>query len=538
MFPEPVPGRPDAETRLAYFAENTLQFITDGGEKLPAVLDLAEPRMRVNRPTLFGGKINPFTGRLIPGPPEDKRVLYIELSYPFKEKPASITIVPPMDEKGLPRVSIGFICYHQGVPVVDFRNLTPKNVLQLDWEDPWYSAFTKKQLRRSLQSGMRAFLYIEPYEVRHEILVRVKDMMNWIEFDIRGNEFIEEDEFNPVKEKITDFFMARENVIIDGKKHKPILDRSAYVESSMLRSRFIEIPEKVPLNTAMVGVVITYLTDGIPDEVLTEWELFSDRVQSVTGGMTDPAGPFPYTLTPDDSVLHWKNHLKKYTIPTVNRISVDDSHRGFHVPLFSLGCLVAFFALCVGAYRRKADAKPYKLHLVLVALCVLAGIALSSYARIPLGSSARAAAISEEDGQAIALTLLENIYRAFDFRDEEDIYDRLAISVSGDLLTDIYLQNKKSMVIEQAGGAQAKVKGVDVLEVDIRESANNPRAIDMRTSWSVLGQVGHWGHVHTRQNVNEAILTLAVSEGAWKLVDMELIEERRVDPNGSTERSE
>ena len=382
MFSEPIPGRPDAATRLHYFAENTLQLITGSGEKLPANLDLAEPRMRVNRPTLFGGKINPYTGRPVPGPPKDKRVLYIELSYPFKQQPTSITIIPPVDEKGLPRASIGFICYHQGVPVVDFRNLTPKNVLQLDWDDPWYSAFTKKQLRRSLQSGMRAFLYIEPYEVRHEILVRVKDMMSWIDFDIRGSEFIEEDEFNAVREKITDFFMNRENVIIDGERHKPILDRSAYVESSMLRSRFIEIPERVPLNTAMVGVVITYLTDGIPGEVMTEWDLFSDRVQSVTGGMTDPAGPFPYTLTPDDNVLHWKNHLKKYTIPTVNRIAVDDSHRGFHVPLFSLICLAVLLGLSVLAYRRKADSKPYTIYLVLIAIAVLAGIALRSEERL------------------------------------------------------------------------------------------------------------------------------------------------------------
>ncbi len=53
-----------------------------------------------------------------------------------------------------------------------------------------------------MQSGVRTYLYIEPYEVRHEILVRVKDMMTWMDFDLRGDEFIEEDEFNPVREKV------------------------------------------------------------------------------------------------------------------------------------------------------------------------------------------------------------------------------------------------------------------------------------------------------------------------------------------------
>ena len=50
------------------------------------------------------------------------------------------------------------------------------------------------------------------------------------------------------------------------------------------------------------------------------------------------------------------------------------------------------------------------------------------------------------------------------------MYDRLAISVSGDLLEDIYLQNRKSMVIEQAGGAQAKVKKVEILNAVAEET--------------------------------------------------------------------
>ena len=46
----------------------------------------------------------------------------------------------------------------------------------MDWEDPWYSRFENKALKRWQQSGMMTFLYIEPFEVRHETLVRVKDM--------------------------------------------------------------------------------------------------------------------------------------------------------------------------------------------------------------------------------------------------------------------------------------------------------------------------------------------------------------------------
>jgi len=530
FFPEPIPGRPGSEDRIQAFADTGFQVITDTGKKLPAQLDLVEPRMRVERPSPFAGSINPYTRQRIPGPPEDKRVLYVELSYPFEGKPKSLTFIPPVDENGFPKTSIGFLCYHGGVPVVDFRQLTDRNTLHLDWDDPWYSVFEKKALKRTLQSGMRTYLYIEPYEVRHEILVRVKDMMTWMDFDLGGDEYIEEDEFNPVREKVAQFFMDREKVLIDGKQGKPILDRTAYVESSILRSRFIEIPERVPLNTAMIGIVITYLTDGIPGEVVTQWDLFSKRIQKVTARMTDPAGPFPYDLSPDDNVLKWTNYLKTYTIPTVEKIMVDETHRGIAVPLGSLACVVLLLPFAFSAFSRSRKSQPVKVQFSIILILVIGTVVLFPRWHVSVGSSARVSRISEEDSKAITLSLLKNVYRAFDFREEEDVYDKLAISVSGDLLKDVYLQSRQSMIIEQAGGAHAKVKQVEVLETDVKQSKKQKGALDVRTKWTAVGSVGHWGHIHTRQNVYDAILTLAVVDGSWKISGIELLEEKRVDP--------
>lgn len=530
LFSEPISGRPGLEERIQAFAESGFQVVTDSGEKLSAKFDLAEPRLRVHRPSPFAGSINPYTRQRVPGPPDDKRVLYAELTYKFNGKPESLNFIPPADENGLPRASIGFLCYHKGVPVVDFRQLTDSNILHLDWDDPWYSVFEKKALKRTLQSGVRTYLYIEPYEVRHEILVRVKDMMTWMDFDLRGSEYIEEDEFNTVRQKIADFFMAREKVLIDGKHLKPILDRTAYVESSMMRSRFIEVPERVPLNTAMIGIVITYLTDGIPQEVVTEWDLFSERIQKVTARMTDPAGPFPYDLSPDDNVLKWTNYLKKYTIPTVDKTMVAETHRGVAVPLGSLICVLLLLPFSLITYRRLKKSEPVKVHATIVLILVISIIALLPRWHVSIGNSAQARLISKDDGKTIVQNLLKNVYRSFDFREEEDVYDKLAISVSGALLNDVYLQSRKSMIIEQAGGAQAKVKQTEVLDVDVKESRKQKGALDVRTNWTAIGSVGHWGHIHTRQNVYDAILTLIVEDGSWKISDIELLEEKRVDP--------
>jgi len=530
FFGRPIPGRPGNRERAAIFAREKFQVITDTGQVLPAEFSLVEPRMRIERPSPFAGTINPYTRQSIPGPPEDKRVLYAELIYPFEGQPKSLTFVPPLDEKGLPQVSIGFLCYHLNVPVVDFRHLSSRNTLHLDWEDPWYSEFEAKQLKRTLQSGVRTYLYIEPYEVRQEILVRVKDLMAWMDIELRGSEWIEEDEFNPLRERVGRFFLERENVRIDGERRKPILDRTAFVESSMLRSRFMEIPERVPLNTAMIGVIITYLTEGIPQEVTAEWNLFSDRVRKVTAQMTDPAGPFPYDLEPDDNVLKWTNYLKTYTIPTVKRVEVGSQHRGVAVPIASAICFVLLAPVGWEVRNRRRSGKGTKPMLGTAVALVVGTLVLIPVLQVPVGR-ARASQIEEEDAKAILHSLLENVYRAFDFREESDVYDKLAISASGDLLADIYLEHRRSMSIQQAGGAQGKVTDIQILGAVVEDSEEHEGALDFRAQWTILGTVGHWGHIHTRRNRYEAILTLAPVDGAWKLTDLELIEEKRVDPS-------
>jgi hypothetical protein len=331
FFEEKNIKRPPLAKRLEQFSDKDFQLVTDTGKKLQAELKLVEPRMRKERPSPFAGMINPFTRQPIPGPPEDRRVLYAELVYSFKNKPESLMIFPPLDDKGINRASIGFITYHKRVPIIDFRYLSEPSTITFDWEDPWYSFFDKKALKRWQKGGVMSFLYIEPFEVRHEVLARVKDLA--------ACEFIEADENEKLKKQVGDFFLQRDNVLIDGKKLRPILDRTAFVKYSLTGSTFLQQPERIPVNTAMVGVIITYLTDSIPQEVTVEWDLWSDRVQKVPTSAIDPAGPFPSYITPDDNVHVWKNFLKQYTIPTVENIAVTDSVTSFGLPLGSVVCL-------------------------------------------------------------------------------------------------------------------------------------------------------------------------------------------------------
>jgi len=532
LFPKPIPGRPGLAKRQKIFADRVLQVIADQDKKLPVTFNLVEPRRRIERPSPLVGMLNPYTRQPVPGPPEDKRVLYAELVYPFTHQPVSLTFIPPLDEKSkISKVAIGFFTYHEGVLINDFRFLSEPSTLTLDWRDPWYSEFDKKALKRWQRGSIMSFLYIEPFEVRHEILARVKDLEAWIDLGLRGDEFIEADENEPLKKRVGQFFLKRDNTLIDGKQLRPILDRTAFVKYSMTGSIFLEQPEQLPINTAMVGIIITYLTDGIPKQVKNQWDLWSDRIQKVPADAIDPAGPFPSYLTPDDNVLTWNNFLKTYQMPTVARIVLDESLTTMKIPVASVLCLLAVVPLGWQIGKRRKNARSIGLLVGLAMVLIAAGVGLYPFLRVAVVKPAvLAPQMTDKDAITVLDSLLKNIYRSFDFREENDVYDRLATSVSGDLLSEIYLQNRKSMVVTQAGGARARVKAVEILAVNVKPLVDHPLGRLFHAKWTATGTVGHWGHIHTRKNQYEANISVEPVGGAWKITGLELLEEKRIDP--------
>jgi len=442
-----------------------------------------------------------------------------------------LTIIPPLDEQyKISKVPIGFMTYHNRVPINDFRYLSGPSKVTLDWADPWYSTFDKKALKRWQRGGVMSFLYIEPYEVRHEVLARVKDLSAWIDLGLRGDEFIEADENEALKKRVGEFFLKKDKVLIDGKQLRPILDRTSFVKYAMTGSTFLVQPEQLPINTAMVGVIITYLTKGIPQEVTNTWNLWSDRIQKVPADAIDPAGPFPSYVTPDENVLTWKNFLKTYQIPTVTQIELDESLTTMKIPLASVLCLLAMLPLALQIRKRRQNAKPVGLHIGLVIFFMAGSALLYPLLKVAVAKPpVMAPKMTDKDAVFVLNSLLKNIYRSFDFREEEDVYDRLATSVSGDLLSEIYLQNRKSLVVTQAGGARARVKEVEILDVDVNHLDDRPLGLLFRATWTAMGSVGHWGHIHIRKNQYEANIIVEPVDSAWKIISLELLEEKRID---------
>jgi hypothetical protein len=492
----------------------------EGGEPIRGQLVQVVPRRRVRRDEITGEPLPPVSD-------EEEIVVFVELAYPLTGRPPVLSLKPPTEVGGaFARANIGFVVYHMGIPVNDFRYLGGEESLDLDWEDPWYTQFRNRNLWRKYRAPVHGFLYVDHFEVRKEIIARPRDLQQWIDLGLEGEEIIPAADQAAIKEKVAAFLADRNPVTIDGKRIEPVLDRIHFVRRSLRTTGVVDPPEDLPIFSATLGVIFAYPITGLPQEVSMEWELFSPRIQQVPTVATDEAGGLPYTVSPDDPVLVWKNFLKNPSSAALIDLAPPPEPARLTVPVVSAVCFLLVGGLAVSALRA-SDKRPWPT-LAGGVLLIAVGIVLFPYTRVTVRSPlAGAAAVGGQDAQVILTGLLRNVYRAFDFREEGVIYDTLERSATGDLLTQIYLETRRALELKNQGGARAKVTDVEMLSAETTNLSDEVGFVTQCT-WNVAGSVGHWGHIHQRRNQYEAVFTVKPIDGVWKITELELVSEERL----------
>ena len=500
-------GEVPLERRLADFFSRDLAILADG-EALEGFVVRMGPETRVTR--------DPVTGEpLLSDEEEPEIVVAVTLIYPFEQLPQSLTLAAPSVTGA---ASIGFVLYHRGVAVNDFRFLASGYTVELDWDDPWYSSFSTRALRRQYFSPMTGFLYIEPFEVRKEIIVRPKDVQRWTDLGLEGVDVITPEMQDAVKAGIVEFLGKHFPVTIDGQAVEGTIDRVNFLDRT-LRSSVVVDGQDIDMLPAAVGVIYVFPTGGLPQLVEMNWDLFSERMQLVPAATVDQAGPLPIFLEPESSMLRWDNFLKFPEMPTLVDIQRPPSllQRLTRWSRWAFGILaLVLLAHSIRGWRSGLRPPAAGLTATVISLGLAVG---SAYA----WQSVR---VDSERLQALTGDLLHNVYRAFDYRGEEAVYDVLARSVAGELLAEVYLETRKGLELANQGGAQVKVKDIEMLETRLAGADGN--ALNVEARWNVSGSVGHWGHVHQRVNGYHADVTIEERDGSWKLTGLEILQEERL----------
>ena len=277
-------GSEDEEQRRQEFFNRQLALLTSDNSALTGEVVAIGPSRKVLR-----DRIN---GTPLPIQEDAPQIIRATVRYHFEPgvRPQQLQFRSPAAG------DIGFVVYHNEVAVNDFRYLRNGYILILDWQDPWYSHFASRQLRRQYYAPMSGFIYVEPFEVRKEIIARPKDLQRWIDLGLDGKSVIPVDMQAEIKLKVAEFLAQHQPVSIDGELREGILDSVNFLERTLTSSRVIDPPVPLSVDAAILGVIFVYPQKGLPQLVTMDWDIWDERIVSVPVSAVDQAGPLPSFL--------------------------------------------------------------------------------------------------------------------------------------------------------------------------------------------------------------------------------------------------
>jgi len=315
------------------------------------------------------------------------------------------------------------------------------------------------------------------------------------------------------------FLRERFTVRVDGVEVRPLL------QSHML----IQNPDPSVDMTFLNGSMVIGLK-GKPRQINFGWRIFDHPREyqgptvalRVSGYGLDEN----FTLTEETPEAIW------YPPQIAAAADLPPESPSLSLPLASLLALLGMLWLLLR--ERRASPQPVAAWTYLAVGAVLA-LVLLPIARVELSPDAwLGPPLSAPQARAIFEALHRNVYRAFDYKNESDVYDALAESVEGPLLDQLYGEVYESLVRTDEIGAIGRVKAVRVIasEVAFPEGQRGDR-LQVRCHWRISGMLKHWGHSHVRSSEYYAWYSLRRSDGRWRISAVDMLDQQRVAAQGT-----
>jgi len=383
-------------------------------------------------------------------------------------------------------------------------------------------AGSRRLAPKIVDAPIQSFLAIEPFEIRHEIQFQLRDMLTEVTPTLRRGRFVEIAQQHEVLSQLSELAERHATLEIDGEPATGLIDRANFLTVDLQGVLPRQEAVREPVDEALVGVTLVYLTPSVPEEVALNWDAVFDLAETIPATVIDPESSRPLMLSAEQPTLQWKNELLDDPIPTITEVAVEPAQ--LPVPLASLPFFAIAMALGVSTWRSRHRVLSFAAVRVTLAAAILVGPVAQVAIALPLSVGGVS---SENTARRILASVLPNVYRALEFRSEAAAYDRLAVAVTGETLTDVYLEHRRSLVMEERGGARARVDAVEVTDVrDVEPRGDG--GFDAVASWMVGGNVTHFGHRHFRQNSYDAMVSVAPVDGVWKIRTIEVLGEERV----------
>lgn len=371
----------------------------------------------------------------------------------------------------------------------------------------------------------QAYLYLEPFQARVEVLFDSPTVLSWLNITATPSTVVTGQMQQDVVTQMTGMAQNWCKLRADESAMNGQLTGVAFVKGEPGRTLPMEAGASVPAGELMVGLLFEFTIPGSPAQLELHWNSFKAPFERLPLTIFFANSSETMELSPTLQVARWENkgRLPKpkplAEVPTIPRPYV------YQIPLPMI--LWVLFGLVIFVYMEVKDKKfPGGFAPFLASWLIGIGVTYNMRLSITDPFAVKAAEVKTvEEGSRIVQPLLRNVYRAFDYRTESDIYDRLDRSVHGELLRTLYLQTVQALTLDGSEGARVHVTD---LSVNIDKVTPAPEGFVAEGEWTALGTVGHWGHQHQRVNRYKAKLTVQPIESEWKITGLEVLEERRL----------
>ncbi len=356
--------------------------------------------------------------------------------------------------------------------------------------------------------------------------------LHWTGLDAKEFPFLEDDDFDAACDRVADFLLTNAPLAIDGIDVRPIVDDLEFQEAGQGNDF-----------TDYVLVLARYGVKGIPQQIEFNWLRYDtednyplDAAFLIFAARDD----FQiFKLREDDPTKLWVREGARAVVdPDAFAPGIIETPWSFPEPP---GWVFLIFGVGVAAlvkFRMRSLKLVKAVGLAIVITGVFAVVYFAA-AQLKLSGPARIALPQEAEAIALFETLHRNIYRAFDYEDEIEIYDALARSLTPELIDSVYGEIYRSMKMQlelETEEIACTIRSVRLLETtpEFPEAPAEAR-FSVLARWQVIGTVRHWGHGHWRTNGYEARYEVRWSEtDGWRIASVEILGQDRVDDGRET----
>ena len=440
-----------------------------------------------------------------------------EIEYAFAAPPEFLTIQQDISDENFIFPSEMKMMLHQaGTELTYTESLRPgiAETIRFDWDQPplsedasdeaweaWFEQQRQATLGITSYSSVYSFIYVEPSEVRHEVLIPLASLKTFLPLQHTDPAFLDVAEQEAVRQLIREWLQDKNPTSINGTAVEAEFSRIDFYGLDLKDFAKQAEERRVSLANGRVGIIITYRPPSdMVREVSLAWDTFNSTLRKIQSVVIPPSAEvtqfeFSRFNTEEDNAFQWS--AKPDDLPEeIATVKAELPPR----PKLKLS--PASLIVALAGFLGLALLRRHKMRLFIAAM--IFAIVLWPVGQLELEHPWQAPEpIAQAAAAGIVQQLVRQTYRSMDYGTQERAYQALSQSIDGDLLESIYLQLRESLAMKEQGGAVGRVRDVEFGSGDTLAEQTQEvlwPGFQFHSEWTVSGTVEHWGHVHQRKN--------------------------------------